>query len=371
MVKPINTDAIAKGTGRPWAEWLSDLTRAKAAALSHGEIARWVEENGGVSGWWAQSIAVAFEQQIGRRVPGQDHRGRFTAAVTRILPGAPEAVRTAWRTMLGAVPKLAGKRLTGAPTESGTAKRLYWRCKLADGTSVVISFEPKPGDKTLMAIAHDGLAGADRIAPARLCWGEHLDELRAALSRAGTKKIESNAKGVITMAKSVTKATKTAAKTASTKPAKTKQAARLRQTVTPHLVVAGAAAAIDFYKKAFGAAEIVRLPGPDGKLVHAAISIGDGIVMLVDENPAWGMRGPKLLKGSPVTIHLNVADVDAFVARAVKAGAKVTIPVADQFWGDRYGVIVDPFGHSWSIATTIREVKMADLAKEMRKAAPM
>src|SRR5881628_1170291 len=102
--------------------------------------------------------------------------------------------------------------------------------------------------------------------------------------------------------------------------------------ITPHLVCAGAASAIEFYKKAFGATEKGRLPGPDGRLMHAAVRIGDSTVMLVDEMPEWGALGPKALKGSPVTIHLYVDDVDAVVARAVKAGAKVTMPVADQFW---------------------------------------
>src|SRR5258706_8622403 len=121
--------------------------------------------------------------------------------------------------------------------------------------------------------------------------------------------------------------------------------------VTPHLVCERAAEAIDFYKKAFGAVEEVRLPGPDGKLMHGLIRIGGAAIMLVDENPAWGMLGPKSLKGSPVTIHLYVPDVDAFVERATKAGAKLTMQIADMFWGDRYGIVEDPYGHHWSIAT--------------------
>ena len=135
--------------------------------------------------------------------------------------------------------------------------------------------------------------------------------------------------------------------------------------VTPHLVCAGAAKAIEFYKKAFGAEEAARLPGPDGRLMHAAVKIGDSQVMLVDEMPEWGALGPKALKGSPVTIHLYVEDVDAFVERAVKAGAKVTMPVADQFWGDRYGKLEDPFGHHWSVATHVRDVSMEEAQKAM------
>ena len=136
--------------------------------------------------------------------------------------------------------------------------------------------------------------------------------------------------------------------------------------VTPHLVCAGAAKAIEFYKQAFGATEQGRMPGPDGRLVHAAVKIGDSTVMLVDEMPEWGALGPKSLKGSPVTLHLYVDDVDAFVARALKAGAKLTMPVSDQFWGDRYGKLEDPFGHHWSVATHVREVSMEEAQKAMR-----
>ena len=140
--------------------------------------------------------------------------------------------------------------------------------------------------------------------------------------------------------------------------------------VTPHLVCAGAAAAIEFYKKAFGAVEEARLPGPNGRLMHAQIRIGGAAIMLVDEMPEWGALGPKALKGSPVTIHLYVNDTDAFVARAVKAGAKVTMPVADMFWGDRYGQLEDPFGHHWSVGTHVRDVTSAEMIEAMKKMAP-
>ena len=139
--------------------------------------------------------------------------------------------------------------------------------------------------------------------------------------------------------------------------------------VTPHLICAGAAKAIEFYKQAFGAEEGARLPGPDGRLMHASVKIGDSQVMLVDEMPEWGALGPKSLKGTPVTIHLYVEDVDALVARAVKAGAKVTMPVADQFWGDRYGKLEDPFGHHWSVATHVRDVSMEEMQDAMRQMA--
>jgi uncharacterized glyoxalase superfamily protein PhnB len=137
--------------------------------------------------------------------------------------------------------------------------------------------------------------------------------------------------------------------------------------VTPHLVCAGAAAAIDFYKNAFGAIETSRVPGPGGKLMHASIRIGDSVVMLVDENPEWGTFGPKALKGSSVTMHLYVTDADAFTARAVAAGATITMPLSDMFWGDRYGQIEDPFGHRWSVATHIRDVTPEQMHQAMRK----
>jgi uncharacterized glyoxalase superfamily protein PhnB len=136
-------------------------------------------------------------------------------------------------------------------------------------------------------------------------------------------------------------------------------------TVTPHLVCAGAADAITFYKQAFGAVELGRLPGPQGKLMHAMLRIGDSAVMLADEFPDYGSFGPKSLKGSPVTIHLYVEDVDATVKRAVAAGAKITMPVDDMFWGDRYGKIEDPFGHHWSVATHIRDVSPEEMQAAM------
>jgi len=137
--------------------------------------------------------------------------------------------------------------------------------------------------------------------------------------------------------------------------------------VTPHLVCAGAAEAIEFYKKAFNATELTRLPGPPGKLMHASIRIGDSAIMLVDEFPDCGSLGPKARGGSSVTIHLQVEDVDAIVKQAVAAGAKVTMPVADMFWGDPYGQLEDPFGHRWSVATHVRDVTQEEMQREMQK----
>jgi PhnB protein len=137
--------------------------------------------------------------------------------------------------------------------------------------------------------------------------------------------------------------------------------------LSPHLVCAGAAEAIAFYKGAFEATEMMRLPGPDGKLMHACITVNGSSVMLVDENPAFGMLSPKSLNGSPVTIHLIVKDADATVQRAADAGATVRMPVQEMFWGDRYGVIEDPFGHRWSVATPQRAPMTANELAEAAK----
>ncbi|MET3131232.1 PhnB protein [Oxalobacteraceae bacterium GrIS 1.11] len=138
--------------------------------------------------------------------------------------------------------------------------------------------------------------------------------------------------------------------------------------LTPHLVCAGAADAIGFYKQAFGAVEMGRMPGPDGKLMHAQIRIGDSALMLIDEFPQWGSVGPKTLNGTPVTIHLYIDDVDSVFAQAVAAGATVKMPLQDMFWGDRYGVLVDPFGHHWSLATHVRDVTPEQMQEAMQNA---
>jgi uncharacterized glyoxalase superfamily protein PhnB len=138
-------------------------------------------------------------------------------------------------------------------------------------------------------------------------------------------------------------------------------------TVTPHLICKGAADAIEFYKKAFGAVEEGRLPTPDGRLMHALLRVAGSAVMLVDEMPEWGALGPTTLKGTPVTIHLYVPDADAFFARAVAAGAKATMPLQDMFWGDRYGKLEDPFGHHWSVATHQRDVTPQEMQQAMKQ----
>jgi uncharacterized glyoxalase superfamily protein PhnB len=136
--------------------------------------------------------------------------------------------------------------------------------------------------------------------------------------------------------------------------------------LTPHLICAGAADAIKFYTEAFGAIEQFRLPGPEGKLMHACVKIGDSMLMLVDEMAGCSMLGPRALKGSPVAIHLYVPNVDAVVAQAVEAGARVTMPAADMFWGDRFAQLEDPFGHRWSVATHQRDVPMEEMQAAVR-----
>jgi len=137
--------------------------------------------------------------------------------------------------------------------------------------------------------------------------------------------------------------------------------------LAPHIVCAGANDAIDFYKKAFGAQELTRIPGKDGKLMHGAITINGATVMLTDESPQYGSLSPKSLNGTSVTLHLNVDDVDAFMATAQAAGANIIMPAADMFWGDRYGVLVDPFGHRWSIATHQRDLTPEELMTAARE----
>jgi len=142
-------------------------------------------------------------------------------------------------------------------------------------------------------------------------------------------------------------------------------------TITPHLVCKGAAAAIEFYKEAFGAVEVARLAGPDGRLMHGMVRIGDSALMLVDEFPEMQALGAKALGGSAVTIHLAVPDADASFKRATAAGATGRMPVTDMFWGARYGLVEDPFGHLWSIATQVRDLTMDQVREAMLAQPPM
>ncbi|MFF7055542.1 MAG: VOC family protein [Achromobacter spanius] len=142
-------------------------------------------------------------------------------------------------------------------------------------------------------------------------------------------------------------------------------------TLTAHIICEGAADAIAFYKKAFNAEELARLPGPGGKIMHAAVRIGDSVLMLMDDFAEWGSLGPKALKGTPVTLHLYVKDVDAAMKQAVDAGATLAMPAEDMFWGDRYGQVVDPFGHRWSIATHQFDYTPEEIQQNMAKMGEM
>jgi PhnB protein len=133
--------------------------------------------------------------------------------------------------------------------------------------------------------------------------------------------------------------------------------------LTPYLVFNGAAKAIEFYKQAFGATEVFRMEGPDGRVGHAEIKIGNSHVMLADEHPEMGARSPQSIGGSPISLMLYVEDVDAVVSQAVEAGAKVTRPVANQFYGDRTGGVEDPFGYAWYVATHVEDVPPEELQK--------
>jgi PhnB protein len=134
-------------------------------------------------------------------------------------------------------------------------------------------------------------------------------------------------------------------------------------TATPYLAVRGAADAIDFYKRAFGATEVMRMPGPGGAVMHAEVRIGNSPVMLADEMPGMRCTGPQTVGGTTVTLHLYVEDVDAVVAKAVEAGAKVIRPVQNMFYGDRTGAVEDPFGHVWHIATHVEDVTPDEMTR--------
>jgi uncharacterized glyoxalase superfamily protein PhnB len=143
-----------------------------------------------------------------------------------------------------------------------------------------------------------------------------------------------------------------------------------QETLIPHLVCERCSEAIEFYKKAFGAEEVSRSPGPDGRLMHAAIRIGKSVVFLNDDFPEYcggKSQHPNALQGTPVTLHHYVADCDAAVKRAQGAGATVVMPPMDMFWGDRYGVVADPYGHKWSFATHIKDVTPDEVKAAMNE----
>jgi PhnB protein len=135
--------------------------------------------------------------------------------------------------------------------------------------------------------------------------------------------------------------------------------------VTPNLIIKGASKAIDWYKKALGAEELYRMPGPDGRLMHAEIKIGNAVVMMTDEMPEMGGKGPQMLGGTPVSLMIYCEDCDVLFNRAVAAGATVRMPIEDAFWGDRWGMLTDPFGHVWSIATRKKNLSVPEMKRAM------
>jgi PhnB protein len=138
--------------------------------------------------------------------------------------------------------------------------------------------------------------------------------------------------------------------------------------ITPYLVIKGAAKAIEYYKNVFGATEVVRMAGPDGRVGHAELQIGDSRIMLADENPSMGSRSAESIGASPVSLLVYIPDCDKVVAKAVAGGAKILKPVQDQFYGDRSGFIQDPFGHQWGIATHIEDVSPKEMEARAKKA---
>jgi PhnB protein len=137
--------------------------------------------------------------------------------------------------------------------------------------------------------------------------------------------------------------------------------------VTPAIVVKDAAKAIDFYKKALGAQELMRMPGPDGKIMHAELKIGNSVIFLSDENPQMNVKSPQSLGGSTCTLNVYVPNVDDVFKQAIAAGGKESMPVADQFWGDRYGTLTDPFGYSWGIGTHKEDLSPKEMGERAQQ----
>jgi hypothetical protein len=181
MVKPLRTDKFEIETGHDFAGWIKFLDAAAARNLSHGEIVGKIETVPDVSSWWAQSVAVAYEQHIGRRLPGQRSDGTFYATLSRALASGAETARTRWIAMMDGEAKVAGRKLAAEPTTTDTRSGLNWRCKLDDGAKVTVNFlETKPG-KTQAAVEHDGLASPEAIDRAKDYWAGMFEKLKTRL----------------------------------------------------------------------------------------------------------------------------------------------------------------------------------------------
>ncbi|CAH2398778.1 conserved hypothetical protein [Mesorhizobium ventifaucium] len=173
MVRAISTKNFEAETGRSWEEWLVFLGRIGAADLSHAEIARRVRETGLASGWWSQSITVAYEQHIGRRIPGQDNDGRFAVSTTKTVPGSMDETLARWATFMTAQKDIGGIAISRGPETSVSRKWRYWRCGLANGTRVIAGIGDKPGGKSSLAVQHEKLATADDVE----CWRNYWKSL--------------------------------------------------------------------------------------------------------------------------------------------------------------------------------------------------
>ncbi len=173
-----NDDAIAAATGRPWAAWRTLLDQAGAADLSHTDIARRLHEQHGVAGWWAQNLTVRFEQEIGRRVPGQGCDGAFQASASATRDGDLDAVFAAWIAHIGEPAELDGVVLEEPPATSATEKCRYWRARLDDGGRVAVHFSRKGPDRVLVGVSHDKLASAEAVERWRSFWRARLGDFR-------------------------------------------------------------------------------------------------------------------------------------------------------------------------------------------------
>jgi len=178
MVKPANTEKLLDATGTAWPDWITWLDAKKAFDLPHSEIARLITGAGKADGWWAQTITVAYEQHIGRRLPGQRADGLFNASVSRTLTGAAEELFQAWLVLMERVTDLAGLNRKGAPTTSKTSMGLNWRCKTEDGPYFVITFSETALGKVRAVAAHEGLASADHVLKVKSFWAGQIEKLK-------------------------------------------------------------------------------------------------------------------------------------------------------------------------------------------------
>jgi hypothetical protein len=169
MVQPVNTTNFAKSTGRSWDEWLAFLEAAGAKNLSHKDIAQRIYDTGDATGWWSQSVAVAYEQHIGRRIPGQKDQG-FTVSASKTCAGTMDDVMARWTAFIGGTDSIDGVAISRGPETSDTGKYRNWRCGLADGSRVVVGLSQKAPDKVVLAVAHEKLDAAEKMDPRRAYW---------------------------------------------------------------------------------------------------------------------------------------------------------------------------------------------------------